>query len=233
MAMNPQERDVISGIFDRLKQGSNAPREAEAEKFIADQISRQPYAPYVMTQSLYVQEQAINNMQKRIEELEGQLSTAQAQKPASGGFLSSIFGSAPAQQPAPQQGGAWGNRTPAQQQQQYAPQPQQQGGPWGGAPQQAAPAAGGGFMASAMTTAAGVAGGMLAANAISSMFSGHGNSAHAAGNANQSNSGYDNGYADSQQDNQFDAEQARQDAYDDGAQDAAGYDDGGSGSYDE
>ena len=225
MPMSAQERDVISGIFDRLKQGSNAPREAEAERFIAEQIARQPYAPYVMTQSLYVQEQAIGNMQKRIEELEAQLSAAQAQKPQSGGFLSSIFGAAPAQPAAPQPSGAWG-RAP-QQAPQYAQQPQQQGGPWGGAPQQAAPAAGGGFMASALTTAAGVAGGMLAANAISSMFSGHSNSAHAAGNTSgsmgDSNSGYNSGYQDAQQDFSGDLEQAQQDSYDDAVQDASDY----------
>ena len=223
MSMSAQERDVISGIFDRLKKGADAPREAEAEKFIADKIAIQPYAPYVMAQSLYVQEQAINNMQKRIEELEVQLDTAQTQKPQSGGFLSSLFGSAPAQ-PSPQPSGAWG-RGP-QQAPQYAQPPQQQGGPWGSAPQQAAPA-GGGFMASAMTTAAGVAGGMLAANAISSMFSGHGNSAHAAGNTassmGDSNAGYNNGYQDAQQDYSSDLDQARQDSYDDAVQDSSDY----------
>lgn len=41
---------------------------------------------------------------------------------------------------------------------------------WGSGPAQ--PAAGGGFMAAAMTTAVGVAGGMLLANAVGSMFGG-------------------------------------------------------------
>lgn len=212
MPMNPQERDVISGIFERLKQGANAPREAEAEKFISDQIAAQPYAPYVMTQSLYVQEQAINNMQTRIKELELQLQAAHELRPpnapaAQGGFFSSIFGSSSAPAATPWVRGS----APAQPQ--YTPAPPQ-GGSWG-APQAMTPA-GGGFMASALTTAAGVAGGVLAANALSSMFSGHhGQSSGFMGDANQSNAGYNDGYADAQQD-------------------AAGYDDnsGGSDSYD-
>ena len=197
MPMNPLERDVISGIFERLKQGANAPREAEAEKYIGDYIAAQPYAPYVMTQSLYVQEQTINNMQTRIKELELQLQAANELRPPNapagqGGFLSSIFGSssAPAATPAV--------RGSSSAQPQYSPAPPQ-GGPWG-APQATTPA-GGGFMASALTTAAGVAGGVLAANALSSMFSGHhGQSPGFMSDANQSSEGYNNGYADAQQD---------------------------------
>ncbi len=248
MPMSPQEREVITGIFERLQQGANAPREAEAEKLIGDLIARQPYAPYVMTQSLYVQEQALTNMQKRVAELEGQLRDAQAQKPASGGFLSGIFGGGSAPAPrsaAPQQaagsqpGGPWGAQPQPQYTQQAAPQ---QGGPWGGAPQQ--PARGGGFMASALTTAAGVAGGMLAANALSSMFSGSHGQAHAAdnfssgflGDSSQSDAKYNDGYQDAQQDAEDaqNATYARDDAYQDGVQDAADYssDSGGSDSYD-
>ena len=48
----------------------------------------------------------------------------------------------------------------------YAPQP----GPWGGAPQTPA---GGGFLQSALTTATGVAGGMVLANALGGLFGGH------------------------------------------------------------
>ena len=212
MPMNPQERDVISGIFERLKQGANAPREAEAEKFINDQMAAQPYAPYVMTQSLYVQEQTISNMQTRIKELELQLQAAHELRPpnapaAQGGFFSSIFGSSSAPAATPWVRGS----APAQPQNTPAPP---QGGPLG-APQATTPA-GGGFMASALTTAAGVAGGVLAANALSSMFSGHhGQSSGFMSDANQSNAGYNDGYADAQQD-------------------AADYDDnsGGSDSYD-
>ena len=92
--MTPQERDVITGIFERLKQAGDAPRDAEAERFIADLVARQPYAPYVMAQSVYVQEQAVANLHAQVEQLRAELRDAQAQlqraehnpPPQSGGF---------------------------------------------------------------------------------------------------------------------------------------------------
>ena len=96
--MTPQERDVILGIFDRLKAAESNHRDAEAEALIAERLKAQPYAPYVLAQQIYAQEQALNSLQQRIQELEAELQRAQTQKPQSGGFLSGIFGgqSAPA-----------------------------------------------------------------------------------------------------------------------------------------
>jgi uncharacterized protein len=191
MTMTPQERDVIAGIFDRLKPAASQPRDPEAEKLIADRLKDQPYAPYAMAQSVYVQEQALANLQSQVETLQAQLAdmqrAAQAQAPQQGGFLSGIFGggakpAAPAMQAAPaaqaRPSGAWGNAAP-----------QQAGGPWGGQPQQAAPAAGGGFMATALTTAAGVAGGMVVGNMLMNAFSGgHGAGSHSSGTSQANNS---------------------------------------------
>src|SRR5687768_7653904 len=97
MTMTPQERDVIAGIFDRLKQAANQPRDPEAETFIASRLSEQPYAPYAMAQAVYVQEQALTNLQAQVEELQAQVrglqeQTAQPAPAQSGGFLSGIFG---------------------------------------------------------------------------------------------------------------------------------------------
>ena len=104
--MTPQERDVIAGIFDRLKQAATQPRDPEAEKLIAERLAQQPYAPYAMAQAVYVQEQALLNMQGQIEQLQAQVQ-AQVQQlqnqPApqpSGGFLSGLFGGAPAARPS-------------------------------------------------------------------------------------------------------------------------------------
>jgi uncharacterized protein len=193
--MDPKEREVISGIFERLKPAGSAPRDAEAEKFISEQISKQPYAPYVMAQSLFIQEQAMTNMQQQVEQLQNEVRRLQAEaqaKPAasSGGFLSGLFGggtparpAAPPQQMMPMQpqggyqggpqGGPWGAPPPG-----YAPQ--QQGGPWGGQQPQRQ---GGGFLASALTTAAGVAGGMVAGNMLMNAFSGGHGTAGAASTA--------------------------------------------------
>lgn len=226
--MNDEERRVIAGIFDRLKQASDQPREPEAERFIAAKIAEQPYAPYVMAQTIFVQEQALASLQRQLEEARA---AAEQSRKSSGGFLSSLFGgaepapprAAPAApagfgQPQPQSG-PWGA---APQEQQPQPGPwsgQPQGGPMQGGPMQGAfgqQRQGGGFLASAMTTAAGVAGGMLVANALSSAFGGgHGGSGLFSGasqsSASNTQAAYDSGAKD-------------QAAYDQGANDQAKYD---------
>jgi hypothetical protein len=190
--MTPEERQVITAIFERLRAAENHPRDPEAERLIADLVARQPYAPYAMAQSIYVGEQALANMGRRVEELERALTEAkaqaeQAQQQHSGGFLSSLFGGGRQPEPQPPRGpGAapspWGQQPPqgyAQPPRGYAPGPQAyapagpmaapQPGPWGGQPQ----GGGGGFLQSALTTAAGVAGGVVLGNMLSSAFSGH------------------------------------------------------------
>jgi hypothetical protein len=181
--VNDQERQIISDIFKRLEQTAGQQRDPEAERFIADKLRQQPYAPYAMAQALYVQEEALKSLNEQIEQLRSENEQLRSQgNRGSGGFLSSIFGggqgassgafSRPGQQPgyAPQQpnyaqpGGPWGG--------QGAPQ---QGGPWGGQPGYAQPQAGpggGGFLRGALTTAAGVAGGMVVGNALMNAFSG-------------------------------------------------------------
>src|SRR3954469_15905168 len=42
--VNSQEREIISGIFKRLEQAANQPRDPETERFISDKIRSQPYA---------------------------------------------------------------------------------------------------------------------------------------------------------------------------------------------
>ena len=187
--MTPQERDVIAGIFDRLKQAANQPRDPEAESYIAQRLHEQPYAPYAMAQAVYVQETALTNLQAQVEDLQAQLRELQS-RPAeasaqSGGFLSGIFGGGA--QPAARAGSvpsfpqrsqdtpssAWTRQqpgamaaAPAGQPGTGAPQP----GPWSNQAQQAPGR--GGFMASALTTAAGVAGGMMLGNVLTNAFGG-------------------------------------------------------------
>ena len=143
--MTPQEREVIDGIFNRLKQAAGQVRDPEAETYIASLLRQQPYAPYVLAQSVYVQEQALNNLQQENEQLKAQIDDMHraqqaAPQPQSGGFLSSLFGGGAAAQrqappPQPPHRGPWGGQP--QQMGMQAQQPPQ-GGSWGGAPQQAA-----------------------------------------------------------------------------------------------
>jgi hypothetical protein len=193
MTMTPQERDVIAGIFDRLRQAENQPRELEAERFIADRLREQPYAPYAMAQAIYVQETALTNMQAQIEDLQAQLRELEerpAPAPAQqGGFLSGIFGGGQPEQARPrsvpsfpQRGGqpaspVWNTARPdAAQAAPGQPGPQGQPGqpasPWSNQAAQPPGRAGGGFMASALTTAAGVAGGMMLGNVLTNAFGG-------------------------------------------------------------
>lgn len=189
--MTPQERDVIAGIFDRLKQAANQPRDPEAENYIAQRLREQPYAPYAMAQAVYVQETALTNLQAQVEDLQAQLRELQsrpAEAPAqSGGFLSGIFGGGA--QPAARAGSvpsfpqrsqdapsaAWSGQRGAMAAApggQPGPGAQPQPGPWSNQAAQQAPGRGGGFMATALTTAAGVAGGMMLGSALTNAFGG-------------------------------------------------------------
>lgn len=173
--MNSEERDVINGIFQRLEQAQSQPRDADAERFIADKLRTQPYAPYAMAQLIYVQEEAIKSLNEQLEQARG---AAQQQPQGGGGFLSSIFGGGSRPEPQRPSGQPWGNQggqpSYGQQQPGYGG-PQggyggpQQGGPWAGQQQ---PSRGGGFLATALPMAAGAAGGMLLGSALSNAFAG-------------------------------------------------------------
>ena len=67
--MNEQEREVIADIFRRLEQVANEPRDAEAERFIAEKLRQQPYASYAMAQTIFIQERALANLQAEVESL--------------------------------------------------------------------------------------------------------------------------------------------------------------------
>lgn len=180
--MTPEERQLLTELFDRVRSASGNTRDPDAEAFIADQVRAQPYAPYLMAQAVIVQEEGLKKAAARIEELEHALAQQQqSAAPQSGGFLGSVFGGgargsvpstamarAPANAPRPT--GPWGSGSvPSVPQPSYA-QAQQ------GAPQ------GGSFLRNALGMAAGVAGGVLLANSLSSLFSGNNNTHGIAGN---------------------------------------------------
>ncbi|MDT3412249.1 DUF2076 domain-containing protein [Kosakonia cowanii] len=155
--MQYDEQQLINGLFQRLKQAEqqNGQRDAQAQRQIAELVKQQPAAPYYMAQSMLIQEAALKRLQTRVQELENQLAQQQSQQPSGGGsFLSGLFGGNRNQPVQPAQN--WG-APPVQQPQQYA---------------SPAPTAsrGSGFMAGALQTAAGVAGGVVIADMLTSMF---------------------------------------------------------------
>lgn len=193
--MNSEERELISRFIARVGGGQGLPNgqnlaslppiDREADSFIAENFQRFPEARYRVTQLAVVQEAALAQAQNRIRDLEFQLQQArgqvaqlqqQAQQGAqvnqsSGGFFSGLFGRGQASGPPPRGaslppgwGPASGVAAPDASRGFYAQPSGYQPGMF--------PRSGSGFLGSALSTAAGVAGGMMAANALESLFSG-------------------------------------------------------------
>ena len=175
--MTPEERQLISGLFERMRSYGAPDKDRDAEALIAREVRANPDATYMLVQSVLVQEQALEVSTNRVQELEDQLRAMEGggeQRGArSGGFL----------------GGAWNSGRRGEEPRSSVPQvgaratpsAYENRSPWssqGGAPQAqpqqpAAPApSGGGFMKSALATAAGVAGGMVLADSLRGMLGG-------------------------------------------------------------
>jgi hypothetical protein len=162
------------------------PVDPEADRLIADQFARYPEARYRLTQLAFVQEHALAEAQNRIQRLEWEVQQAQQraqQAPpqqntgSGGGFFSGLFGGGARSAPPPQQGApVWNQGAPQQSYQQAPPPPPPQYAP-SYQPGMFQRQGGSGFLGSALTTAAGVAGGIVAANALTSLFSGSHNAA--------------------------------------------------------
>jgi len=157
------------------------PVDPEADALIGQLFQQYPEARYRLTQTAFVQEAALVELQNRIRQLEWERDQARSQAqqaqaaPAprqGGGFLGGLFGGGqqrppqPANQPQPQ-----GYAPPPQPQYPpgYNPQAFQQ-------PQQQGPS----FLGGALRTAAGVAGGLVVGNMLMNAFSHHGQGASAA-----------------------------------------------------
>ena len=185
------------GSVPATTQPALPPVDPEANGLINQAFQRYPEAAYRMTQLAFVQEHALTEAQNRIKRLEWDVQQAQQaaqqaqqvaqqaaqqapqqQSSSGGGFFGGLFGGRSQAPPQPQPGPspAWNQGGPAPG---YQPQPQyQQAAP---PPPQYAPnyqpgmfqRSGSGFLGSALTTAAGVGGGILAADALMNLFGHH------------------------------------------------------------
>ena len=189
--MNPQERQLVDDLFDRLSKVENAPRDPDAAAAIAEGLRKAPNAVYALVQTVLLQDEALKRAHDRIQELEA---AGAGEQPQSGGFLDSmretIFGQAPQRGSVPnvrppelpsrptwnsgqvmQQGqGPGQSQGPGQYSQ--APYGQPYGAPQ--APMGGAPMGGGGgsFLGTAAAAAAGMVGGSLLLGSIRSMMGG-------------------------------------------------------------
>jgi uncharacterized protein len=140
--MDGNDRRAIEDLFHRLSEAERRlpQRDPDAEALIGSEIARNPGAPYYMAQTIVVQQQALENAQERIADLEA--------RGSSGGFLGGLFGDS----------GNRGQGTRGRQQMKRDYDDAARA-PWGSR-------GGGGFLAGAAQTAMGVAGGVLLANMI-------------------------------------------------------------------
>ncbi|MDO9706907.1 DUF2076 domain-containing protein [Paracraurococcus lichenis] len=189
--MNDEERRIITQYVERVAGAAPAPApsspspwggsvpstqarpnlppvDREADALIADLFARYPEARYRITQTAFVQEAALVEAQNRIRQLEWEVENARRQAQSSqqsrGGLFGGMFGG--------------GGGRPAPQPMSPPPQPVY---PPGYNPGMLQPQRGGsGFLGTALTTAAGVAGGMVLGNMLMGALSGHGGAAHAA-----------------------------------------------------
>jgi uncharacterized protein len=199
--MTNEERDIITQFIGRVG-GAQAPGQPsfgggsvpattapplppvdpEADRLIAEQFARYPEARYRLTQLAFIQEHALAEAQNRIQRMEWELQQArqqaqQAQQQqtsgAGGGFFGGLFGGGSRPAAPPPQGGpgpAWNQGQGPAPNYQQAPPPQQYAPSY--QPGMFQRSGGSGFLGSALTTAAGVAGGLVAGNALMSLFSG-------------------------------------------------------------
>ncbi|GJG85462.1 hypothetical protein tb265_06430 [Gemmatimonadetes bacterium T265] len=156
-------------LLNRLRQTQAANKDAEADGLIRQTVQAQPDAPYILAQTVLMQDYALHAAQDRIHALEQQLAQTQQQgqhASGGGGFLGSLFGggrSAPSTpQPPPGSGAPYGGG--------YAQ-------PSYGSQIASAVQSGAGqpsFLRSAAQTAAGIAGGALLFQGVENLFGGHG-----------------------------------------------------------
>lgn len=156
--LNPQDRNAIEGLFDRLAEieQQTPPRDAEAEALIRLRVREQPGVAYYMAQTILVQEAALAQARERIAELE-----RRAERRDGGSLFGGLFGD-----DRDRYGRDRADRAPVRRER----------GPWDRQDEDRRD--GGGFLAGAAQTALGVTGGILLGQAIGSIFSAGG--AHAA-----------------------------------------------------
>ena len=184
--MTPQEQQLLQGLTDRVNQTQLTDKDPEAEQFIFQALGRNTDSLYILAQTVLVQQYALDQARKQLDDAKQQLALAQqaAQQPVKHtSFLGSLLGTdepaRPAAPPPPPYQPVQTYAQPAYGQPVAYAQPVAYGAPQYGGGFGAPPmgSQGGGFLRSAMTTATGVAAGALAFEGIESLM--HGFDQHA------------------------------------------------------
>ncbi len=187
--MTNEERHLITQFIERIaappaRPPSSVPytlpapaqplMDREADALIAELMLRYPEARYRLTQMAFVQEHALAEAQNTINRLQWELDQARVQPaPAPVPAASPWGAAAQPQQPRGVFGNLFGGRQGPPAQSRYLPPPQPVHAP-GYQPGMFQQGGGSSFLGSALTTAAGVAGGMIVGNMLMNAFSGGG-----------------------------------------------------------
>lgn len=186
---------MIGGLIDRVQKTQLPDKDLEAEHYLQAGLGSNRDALYILSQTVLVQQYALDQAQRQLADLKTQLDQARQQPPAEPrhtSFLGSIFGShdddkenRTDRQSLPQQQGRGAQTTPYTPVPNYAPPQPVYGQPGYGQSGYGQPVGyppqpggfgqpGGGFLRGAMQTAAGVAAGALAFQGVESLLHGFG-----------------------------------------------------------
>ncbi len=184
--MTPEERKLVTELFDRLATLEDAERDPQAERLVRDGLRQAPNAPYALVQTVLVQDEALKRADARIRELESVAQPREQDMSFLGTMRDTLFGSERrGSVPTVRQGESEQRMSPAwhtgAQPTGAEPTGVQPTGVQPTTPPAAGvPGAGGGsFLGTAAAAAAGVIGGSLLLGGIRSIM-GHPSGAHAA-----------------------------------------------------
>lgn len=188
--MTPEERDLITELFERMRRQRLGEVDADARDLIERSIRANPDAAYQLVQSVIVQNMALERAEGRIRDLEDDLRDISSDRGRSSGgsFLGGLFGGGRRDDDDRdgddyddrRRGRSYGRddddydrRRDYRDERDIRPASGRAAGSVPPAGQPAEPARrGGSFLGTALTTATGVAGGMLLADGIRGLFGG-------------------------------------------------------------
>lgn len=167
--MTPQEAQMLEDLVRKVEETQLSEKDPDAEALLKDGLARDPDAIYKLAQTVLIQNIALEQARAQMQRMQQQLAAPQPARATSflGGLLHrNAPQSAPPPPPPQYQAAPPSYPPPPAYGQSYPPS---YGPAYGG---YGAPGGGGGFLRSAATTAAGVAGGMLAFEGIESLLHG-------------------------------------------------------------
>jgi len=70
--MTPQEQQMLQGLTERINQTQLPEKDLDAEQFLQHAIGRNPDALYILAQTVLVQQYALDQAQKQLDQLRQQ-----------------------------------------------------------------------------------------------------------------------------------------------------------------